>query len=944
MSNPAESVSVLVESFKKVGYDDDGLRPYNAIRSPYGASFWYESESMSGKAYDSNSDDYGRITTGTGSSGAHVWYAKVNLSSLNIIDYNYVTVRAKANSNVSWICEAYDGSIYEPVGTGWRTGTNWETRTFYIANCTLGTITFGARTNNGSTGYAWFDYVVVHDATVPVTLTPSDVTADNVLTEGFASAELNVSYPEDTSKIPDVNDHIKIWMSKGNDIDYYKVFSGKIDTTRRIHKGKEHRWIECDCSGFGNYLSDRKWSGNISGTPTSVILEIVNDVIQSGKITAHSIQTSTDSVKVEIKEDEPVLDVLRNNVFSIEANGPDGGAGLDWDFYVDFGGDLHAFQKGIYTSTVNLANDMFQFDYEKTIDRLVNKQEIFGAYSKGYGGTVWTNSLDEWTACPTGSLTAFNSPQPGKGTVILSMIYGSNGQSMWVERTIPTTFLRAGGELKFDMLYSALLAQSTDAETISVNAYFFTDNSNYFVINNVQGGGISQTEYLSPIWIDGTVLPDITIPVPTVRNEKVWSWSWNTRNIPFGPMSREDYTTSGTPTWDSISKIRLEVDYPVAKSGSISSGYMSMLQVDNMTITTYYYGIYEDTLSQSTFGIKEGLTLSRPNLVTDAECTLASSLIVDAYKDPVERITNLEVSDNFGMTLGTEYTFNTLGINNTLNVRKVSQNLSNFNLSTQIDLAERYIPSPEVMMATFQRQLDAWGRDLDLWKRITSGKGVSPGRGLLDWWDVDPTLASYEWALGSVNKYGTEGITDDKLYFDNPGSAEYTIDVGNVQVTSGTVYFSAGMEGHSYIRPLPVVNPVAPISADHTICLGANIMMTHTSAVRGYVYCGAFNTSQSYFGFYIGNNLVYGWTWDDADEGISSIPIGTISSGIYYPCEAVVYPDSKIDFWFDKQYKGSISTYLPAGSLSIFTIGIKTYEDYIDKTLNVRNYKVGEVV
>ena len=59
------------------------------------------------------------------------------------------------------------------------------------------------------------------------------------------------------------------------------------------------------------------------------------------------------------------------NVFSIEQGGVNSGGGLDWDFYIDFGGDLHAFQSGYYSSTIDLSDysDLLEFDYEETSDR-----------------------------------------------------------------------------------------------------------------------------------------------------------------------------------------------------------------------------------------------------------------------------------------------------------------------------------------------------------------------------------------------------------------------------------------------------------------------------------------------------------------------------------------------------------------------------------------------
>jgi hypothetical protein len=418
--------------------------------------------------------------------------------------------------------------------------------------------------------------------------------------------------------------------------------------------------------------------------------------------------------------------------------------------------------------------------------------------------------------------------------------------------------------------------------------------------------------------------------------------------IPIGIKSDVDWAEAGTPSWGSIRKIRIAIATP-----SADVGRSCRMQIDGMQMLSWCYGYYGDIVSQTTYGRIDGIGYpSRSNLISDAECTFAASLIVDAYKDPLVNISNLEVTDNFGLTLGTEYVFNTLDVNNTLNVRKVTHTVDNLNLTTQIDLSERYRPSTDVLLATFQRGLDILGRDLELWKKITTAKstGAGDGKGLTDWWDVDPAIGGYIW--GNSNNYlisGGENSTVGLIEgIDGPGEPmgeTFDCSIGRIRLSSGTNNSYTAMvvrNGPSWMDPNDEV-----LDCSNTIILGTNFEISSTYAVSARIAAGLDGgpwVTAKYFGIYIGNNLLYGW----ADNGIGGMSVNlytTITPNTRYNAQAIFYPAEKVEFWVDRIYKGAITntSYLPTDYMGLCSFRIKTYENS-GKTISLRNIQIGEVV
>ncbi len=932
MSNPAESVNVLVECFKNVAYQDDGLRSYNASLCPYGLQcYWHDGLTD----YSCTSDgDLCTISTGNGGVNDFVAYGKfTNFGTWSTDIYRYLIIRAKTlTANAQWSAEIY----YTPESNTmypYQTNNTFNTTYFEIpSGGTVDRVFLNVKTTNGSDAKAVFDYFVISD-TIPLTLTPSNFTVDNVLTEGFDSAELKCSYSDIIN--PDVGDHIKIWASKGNSISYHKIFTGIADRIRKISRGKEHRWVEIDASGYGKYLTTRQWKGKKNTIATDVIYDIVSTLIVDGVITATNIQPTSESIKVESIQPQPIMDLLRNDICT-----PTDG-GLDWDFYVDYGSNLNVFQKGLIETEENLASDMFNFEHEKSLYKLINRQEVIGATNANYGNdTVWTESTIGWSASDgTGVTLGTNSNRTEKwykegefGILIGQRYY--NGGDLWGEKTIePTPLLSFNGILKFYLKYLSGTSITANYTTLDLCVYMMTSNSDYFVKNKAIGGGDLQQQH----WMYFSEQEFVT--------DYAWKLPWTEVELPIGPLAvnEDEWTEIGTPDWNNINKIRIQVNSPMPKINDIGCFAIDNMRIENVRC----YGLYEDTISQNSYGVYEGDRLITDKLTTNEECTVAASLIVESYKNPIETIKNLEVSDNFGLTLGTEYIFNTLDINATLGVRKITHNLDNLQLTTAIDLSEKYIPSSDVLLSTFQRQLNILNHNLSLWKKLTSSKGVIEGKGkITDWWDLDPVTGIHSWIFSGGGL--VQGSEADSFYaYGDPEASNWSMDLGeiNLWVVSGPmpggpqyVGLIAGSEAgvithkldYNSIIGISTVFKVKSVHDDSLCFIGAGGSATLDT-----------DNVYSYLGFRQCGNILYGYSRNHTTP--SSIIIATIETDTIYKVDLIYYPNDRIDFWIDNSYSGSISTNLPDENLTQAHFFTHSFNPLLTgQTLTLYSYHVGE--
>jgi len=297
--NLAESVNVKMVCFRNVAYQDDGLRPYSSSLVPYGFQT-LDATDVTGDTYESDGD-IGIIHTGTGSSNGYVTYAKYcTHSTIPILNSTLAIVRGKClTGNAKWSTQIYYNDESGNTMSTWNTNTEFTDFYYTIPTGTLTLFNIKVQTTDGADASAAFDYVLLSSNT-PMTLTPSDMDIENVLTEGYDTADFTCSYNDVNIDLnPRVSDHIKIWESKESTVNLKKIFTGFIESTELKANGKEHMWINSNASGYGKYLAERKVKINRSTFANELVLLALNPVISTGKITAYNLPTSTEVITVK---------------------------------------------------------------------------------------------------------------------------------------------------------------------------------------------------------------------------------------------------------------------------------------------------------------------------------------------------------------------------------------------------------------------------------------------------------------------------------------------------------------------------------------------------------------------------------------------------------------------------------------------------------------------
>jgi len=694
------TISSSIEVYEKVFYEDDGMRTYDVTKAPYGWSILQGNHSSDG--------DIGSLSIDTGESTAEI--SKTLPTEYLTSNYSYIAFYCTSLTAGTIELEGY----YNGISKGKVDETSSGHYEYYGTGNTIDELRFRIKGTAGE--FAKIDYLVVSDNTMR-NIFPSEIEINRVVTEGFDDALIKYDY---AYPFPLQNSHIKIWLKKNGS--YSKEFCGITKLNREIYDGKVPKWHETECSGYGKYLYDRIYSKGIVDTVHNVVNSITTSLRESGLLTTYNVPVSATQIKIRSEQQGRYIgDILEDDI----ANP---GNKVDWDFYVDFGKDLHAYPKGTRTQSTNVGTHALTFNYEEDSEKLINTVRIRGPLGYNQGSdTDWTENTASWKSSYGDLIEDSTYKKVGTRSV---MGKGDN-TGIYLERTLsPALSLRGGGYLYAYVRYRAHFDSAPDVSEIDYSIYFKTTSSDYFVYSQKQGGGrIGRTGYNLR-------------PIPTVITGSYYQYDWFQIKIPITKLfSPTDYTEAGTPDWNEIEVIGLGINSPLCDSGR-----EAYLWIDDMSIDTCYYGIYGNDISINSFGIRE-LELRRPNLVDNEACTIGCSLIVEAYKDPLVNITDLSVSRNFDCSIGSRVNFQSGDLDTSVDLRRITQTIEDFELTTELELSNRYIPSVDKMMSVFQRQLDALNYNIEAWKDITGGAGINRSReDLIDWWNVDNELfPSFLW-------------------------------------------------------------------------------------------------------------------------------------------------------------------------------------------------------
>ena len=726
--------------------------------------------------------------------------------------------------------------------------------------------------------------------------------------------------------IEKVGSHVKIWLAKDTlgGSQYYKVFTGIVDSISKAIKGHEPRNVTLIASDYGQYLKRRlvKHGKSYSGSLHEVVKGIIEPLINSGEITAYNVEESlTDIVRKKVSSNMVMSELLEELAES-----------YDCEYYVDFGQDLHFFKKGSRTSTLNINVDETQvFPYEEDISAVINYQEVIGADNKVLGlsdlGTeLWTESLEGWS-CPSGASLSLStivySDKFGSSKSIKCSLSTSGG--LWVAKDVGTLDLSLGGVLCYAFQYRAVVPISDKAPKLKVRNYFIGPNGTFYIDVEPSGGFISERalnkydEQYYPEYIGGYQfyyypLSEIEVPF----------------NYKMSPA--QAVNTIGAPSWNEINTIKIEIISPTTEQDGV-------LWVDIMRIEEVYRSATVSSQeSIKKYGLREGVPIGPdPSLDDDSKCELMASIIVAAYKDPVRQISDVEVVTGLNYELGAEYTLSVREMESVpVILRNIRHEVEGLDMHTYLTFSKRYIPDPKRLFAITKRQLEAYRWDIEAWKRAKLPSGVIPTRSeRLDFWETAIDFS----ALVFTNTRKLLALGESDAGWEVSGGCIMKVGLMELYTPDNPEYPATIMASTVRISDKLVENTLLVASA--------KIKVSGSSFDMARYYIGDLTDS---FGYRfdtigVGSNEVRVLGQTRVNGNVSSIVLDTINRDEFHYYELVYdKPHGTVYFYIDKELKGYLTSLPTVSSLAPFYADVYGWDEssQYTSTLTFKGWELAE--
>jgi len=697
----AMEVRSLVEVFRGVAYNDDGMRPYDTSKVPFG---WMNRTSG---AYWSSDGDIGSINV-----DFEATFNAVTPEDYSTSTYGCLSVRGRALSGGSWSFGFMDSDL-SMHWTPYYTNSSWETKVYYLPSG-YSITSFYLR---GTSFEA--DYIVLSSLS-PLTITPINMTVIRNLTGELSEADLEMDY-EKVKGLSFLGSHFKIWLSKDTTPVFHKVFTGIVNTVHKEIKGHDPRLIALEATDYGQYLQRRMVKRGViyQGYLDEIIGEIVSDLVSSGEITTANIDSTNlhYSVTKKIQNDMSVYRLLQELAEE-----------HDVDFYVDFGRDLHYFKRGTRESPLNIeATETTEFPYEEDITSVINHQEVIGADGKTIGSdSEWTESTVGWTS--SGSLSVdYDVYDPEAGGAVSVKCTNPSGGKVWLARDVGTLDLSLGGVLCYSLQFKGLKEPTGGkAEKLKTRNYFIGPSGTFWV-DIEASGAVESRRSLSRYDAE---------PAPEYHSNYIFYYYPFTKfEVPFNYKANYslNYSKDSSLKWDEINTIKIEILSPEFTG-------TEEVWIDNMRIEQVHYsGTVEDAASIAKYGRRDGVPKGPDySLDSDDKCRFMASIIVDIYKDPVRVISDVETIRNFTYEIGYEYTISVAEMSSIpVILRSIRHEVEGLDLHTYLSFSERWIPEPEKLFATLKNQLEAFAWNIEAWKRAKLPSAAIPSRSeQIEFWEA----------------------------------------------------------------------------------------------------------------------------------------------------------------------------------------------------------------
>jgi len=506
-----------------------------------------------------------------------------------------------------------------------------------------------------------------------ISFTATNMEVNRPVTEEVSSLYFKGPFPyEDT--IP-IGATITAWLGRGT---LNKVFAGRINSYTKTIEGHKPRYIEGEASGWGNVLNYSYVTGIKEGYGHEILAYLVDPLINLGYLSGKTIVPTTIKMK-KSWADSTRADAIRDVTKDI-----------DYDWYVDLGGTFRAFPIDSIVKSYTIDDKILTYSYTKSDERLINVQTVIGGYGKTltFDGTLCndanlTESLTDWSS-PDSTLS-LDTEYTTIGTYSIKA-ESSTDPNPTFRRGFPNTLdLDKGGELIFYVRYEGVERKIHEKDYIELDIYFKTDANNGFWTTRKLTGGYAE-------------IPEVVPPVPIAKfldmYRKKYTVPWTKVNVPFNLCGGE-LKKFGSPYWSNISTITISIKSPL----SATDLERMSCWIDGMSITGRYSGEYQDSTSVARFGEHRGPLILESELTLDTQCEALAQRIIQAYAYPIGVLDEVTTYGDFSYNEGDYCTISAREMTIATSIRNIRHRLDNFKFTTTYELAPRYIPSIEKILA-----------------------------------------------------------------------------------------------------------------------------------------------------------------------------------------------------------------------------------------------------
>jgi len=893
--------------FMDVGWENDGMRPMHYSLSPL---YWSRSDIVSNGGDYSSDGDIATVTVGSLDS-----YIEAHMHSpLNRDTFDTMIVRARTTDpSKTWKMQVIttDNTTHESTSYD---NTTWENKVWFMP---VGTYSYSTiRLYFDAYGTFYVDYAVIAGRS-PYTLNPLSLTVERNLSDEPSTAEIEILYPPESTF--GIGNHVKIWLRE--DSTWHKVFTGKIQNIDRNIRGKDTRTIIYKCVDYSRYLKDRLLVKNTvySGTLDTVVKELVKDLVDEGYLTIYNVATSDIPVSsLRVEEYETPSDKLARLA-----------SDYDYEYYVDFGKDLHFFKRGTRASSLNI-NTMTVIEYplREIGDGIINKVTIIGSSGDTIGSDVaWTEGITNWHSNLDSNIESDdNVVRTGIRSIKASIATDS---PIWLARDVGTIDLSLAGKLCFAMQYKAVVNESDKIEGVTIRTSFIGSGGTFYYDTGYSGGLKSRKSlgrYDAPNVAD--------YPPQSVPPYVYYYFPLADIEVPINRKGVVEPVRIGNPRWDQINTIKIEILSPVG----VGTEYKT-LWIDNMRIEDVLFSsTYEDATSITRYGKKEWYKMVG-NIPNESGCALLASLTVQMYKDPIKLVEDVYTVHNFDFNIGYEYTLDVEGETVPVILRNITHEVDGLELHTRLNFSKMPIPQPKNLISRLIRDLTLYKWDILAWKDkcLPSGHVVTR-QDLITYWESDPLLTSEQ--LTSRYMFFEQWNTKDTLtweFLEGTLGAYSTI----TPDTDGIPCLKLHVDSESdYVR----------VRSKYLEFSGGSIRVVWRARLSGSfdetaIWLNLRYDDNNRIGFRFIDSSVSAFTQDTSVvsrlDGTSSIIQFTVDPFTYHKYRLDIHGSGSILVYVDDACKGTITSNIPSSSLKL-DLYIYDYAS-IENNLNVRNILVEEL-